>query len=101
MQKEMSHVAKTFYRYIRKSPKLTEVTSKQDYLALLASVPAGKTANGQLEILQSCFGHLVARDEYTRLLNKYRIGVKRDEKRMMDNVAARCGLKINWGEYQK
>lgn len=100
MEREFSRVAKSFYRYIRKSPSLTQFTSKQDFVALVAAVPQGDNIQERIENLDTCFKHLKARDEYSSLLTKYGIGIRRDEKRMIENVAARVGLKITWGEFQ-
>jgi len=78
------------YRHIRKSPMLSVHYSKDMFVQMING-----NAGNTLSVAKL---HLEARDEYARLLEENRIGVKRDEKQQIERVAKLVGLKVQWDD---
>lgn len=98
MQQAFSKEACSFYRLLRKFPSRESYNKLhfQAYLRSLSGDPESRVA-----VIRASRQHMETRDEYTRYLHKYRIGVKRDERKMVENVAKMVGLSITWGEHSE
>ena len=85
----------SFYRMIRKDPARSSY-GKTQFLAFISSLPNDEIRN--IELIRLTKLHMLNRDLYDHYLQIYRIGIKRDEKEMIESVARRVGLKIHWDE---
>ena len=70
--------------------------NKAYFVAYLQSLP--EETGSRMDVIRMSRLHMATRDEYAGYLQKYRIGVKRDERKMIENVARMVGLSIKWDE---